>query len=409
MNKTKWYNNHFYFIFFSLLIVVYNFVVTAELRPTQLSDVCYPYFLVDFSMGFCSKLLPGAIYNFFFDNTSRVAVFTYNTVIFIAFMLIISIMLEKLMLKTEEKYRTSMFFLSILFLTGISIFPMCVYKMASLDSYWMYFTVLSMIFLSNKKLYLLIIPASLMIIMVNFGALIVYIPFIVLLMIYKTTIIQDKKEKNFLWFVIIASAIFSVLLSMYFLIYEQSNLVYTFEEFTRILNDRGYEGASKYYATGLYSEPYYETVDYDHINSIESPFLRAIVFVFYRVLLTLEIIDIEKGIAPILLCLPVAILIFYFFKQLIKRENICITKKFVLFCMSAMFFITIILSTVFSSDMVRFIGHAYTLLMASFFYVVYYEGNNSLVFVENWLSKIPKTLVLLHFVCYFFMVFDPEG
>ena len=285
--RTTEKNKHSYVIFFALLFLAHNYVVTASLNPLRLSDVCYPYFLVDFSMGFCSKLLPGAIYNFLFDNTSRVAVFSYNTFIFIAFVLVVFVMLEKLILRVGYDDRKNFFCMSILFLTGISVFPMCVYKMGSLDSYWIYFTILSVVFLSDRRLYLLIIPSSLMVIMVNFGGIFVYIPFIILLTIYKSTVIQEKSEKYYLCVVAAITTVLSILLSGYFVIYEQGNLVYTFEEFTQILNNRGYDGVSRYYATGLYSEPYYDTVDYAGINGIESPIYRALYFVFQRFLLTL--------------------------------------------------------------------------------------------------------------------------
>lgn len=407
--RTTEKNKHSYVIFFALLFLAHNYVVTASLNPLRLSDVCYPYFLVDFSMGFCSKLLPGAIYNFLFDNTSRVAVFSYNTFIFIAFVLVVFVMLEKLILRVGYDDRKNFFCMSILFLTGISVFPMCVYKMGSLDSYWIYFTILSVVFLSDRRLYLLIIPSSLMVIMVNFGGIFVYIPFIILLTIYKSTVIQEKSEKYYLCVVAAITTVLSILLSGYFVIYEQGNLVYTFEEFTQILNNRGYDGVSRYYATGLYSEPYYDTVDYAGINGIESPIYRALYFVFQRFLLTLKMTAFEKGVLPFLVSSPTVVVVIYCFNKFIKCHGISGLKKFVLFCMSAMFFMSIAICIIFSSDVVRFIGHAYSLLIASFFYVVYYERENISGILTALIKKIPKAVVFLYYLMYVFLVFDPEG
>ena len=115
---------HPYLPFYFLIFIAYNFFVTASMNPMGLSDVCYPYFLVDFSMGFCSKLLPGAIYNFFFNNTGKEAVFAFNTVVFLVFVLIILLLLEKLLLLHEGKNRTNIILLTVFFLTGISTFPM---------------------------------------------------------------------------------------------------------------------------------------------------------------------------------------------------------------------------------------------------------------------------------------------
>lgn len=398
-----------YLPFYFLGFIAYNFFVTASMNPMGLSDVCYPYFLVDFSMGFCSKLLPGAIYNFFFENTSKEAVFAFNTIVFLAFVFVILVLLKKLLLLHEGKNRTNIILLTVFFLTGISTFPMYVYKMGSLDSFWMYFTVLSVLFLSHKRLYLLIIPSSLMVIMVNYGSLFVYIPFIILLMIYKTTVIQDKKEKALLWFVAFVSLVSTVLLSGYFVLYEQSNLVYTFEEFSKILSSRGYEGVSKYYATGLYSEPYYETIDYEGINSIESPLFRALFFAYQRLLFTLETISFENGIAPMLLCSPVVAVVFLCFKAFLREKNDNKLKKTVIICVSLMFFLSIGVCIVFSADVVRFIGHAYTLLLASFFYFLYYEREKIADHLSMLLSKIPQFVIIIFTLLYSLMVFDPEA
>ncbi len=409
MNRILRDKKHPYLPFYFLGFIAYNFFVTASMNPMGLSDVCYPYFLVDFSMGFCSKLLPGAIYNFFFNNTSREAVFTFNTIVFIAFVLIILVLLEKLLLCLEGKNRTSVILLTVFFLTGISTFPMYVYKMGSLDSFWMYFTVMSVLFLADKRLYLLIIPSTLMVIMVNYGSVFVYIPFILLLMIYKTTLIQDKKEKVFLWIVVCVAFVSALLLTGYFAMYEQSNLVYTFEEFSEILSGRGYEGISKYYATGLYSEPYYEIVDYEEINSIESPVLRSLFYSYQRLWFNLKSISFEIGIVPMLLCLPVVTVIFFCFNAFLKQKNDNKLKKAVIICMSLMFFLSIVACTAFSADVVRFIGHSYTLLSASFFYVMYYERENIADHLSGLLSKIPRFAIVFYAVIYALMVFDPEG
>ena len=409
MNGIMRNKKHPYLPFYFLIFIAYNFFVTASMNPMNLSDVCYPYFLVDFSMGFCSKLLPGAIYNFFFDNTSKEAVFAFNTIIFLIFVFIILMLLEKLLLQSEEKNRTSIMLLTVFFLTGISTFPMYVYKMGSLDSFWMYFTVMSVLFLSDKRLYLLIIPSSLMVVAVNFAGLFVYIPFILLLMVYKITVIGEKKEKALLWFAIIASLVSTVLLSGYFALFEQSNLVYSFEEFSEILTSRGYEGISKYYATGLYSEPYYEIIDYAGINSIESPLSRALYFAYQRLLFTLNTISFENSIAPMLLCLPAVAAVFFCFNAFLKQENVNGLKKAVIILISLMFFLSIAVCVVFSSDITRFIGHSYTLLLASFFYIAYHERENITNSLTVLLSKIPKFIIVIYTALYVFTVFDPEG
>ena len=151
--------------------------------------------------------------------------------------------------------------------------------------------------------------------MVNFGSMICYVPFIVLLMIYKTTVVDDKKEKAYLWSIVVAVIISSVLLCAYFLMFEQNNLKYSFEKFSQILEDRGFQGTPVYYGMNLYGIDFFDAVDFEHINSIDSPVLRGIVLIFHRIAFNISKVNIQQGIAPMLLSFPVVGLIVSYFKN----------------------------------------------------------------------------------------------
>lgn len=404
----KFFSKH-YSLHFFIFILLYNFVVTRGFELWTIDSGTYTYYLVDFSMGFCSKFLPGAIYNFFFDDTSTTAVSIFAIFLFLLCAALISIMLEKILKNADEKNKNLLLFLFVFLLTGPSLLPMCIYRIGSHDVFWILFFLLSILFLSNKRLYILIVPMCMLSVTVNYGSLVSFIPAILLMMIYKITLIQEKKEKKWLWFTTILSLLSAVLLSAYFMIFEHSNLTYTFEEFTAILNERGYVGEPYYFGSNLYDIEYYEEINYEHLESIQSPFIYAIAHVYYRVVWNFAYISMETIIAPLLLSLPVIILIFSFLKTRIKDKEEKKLKRFVVFCMLAMFFFILLGGVFLSTDIVRFWGHAYTLLFAFFLYIVYNEKNDNLQHMSDCIAKIPKPVVALYFMCYLFMVFDPTG
>ncbi len=402
------YKKNYSLIFFGF-IILYNFIITNKFEPWTIDGNTHAYHLVDFSMGFCSRFLPGAIYNFLFDDTSIEAVSLFATGVFVICAGLISLMFGKVINAVDVEERPFLVYLLLVSITGISTLPMYVYRMGSLDSYWFLLFLLSIIVLSKKWLYFLIVPITLMMVMVNYGSLVNFIPFLLLIMIYKTTTICEKKETTYLWITIVVSAVCSVILTIYFVLYEQSNLTYTFEEFSEILNARGFGGESVYYGSNLYDIEYYEEVDYDVLNGVESPILHAIAFVYYRMLMGLARISIEKAIAPMLLALPMLVLIFSCFNRKIKDKEEPLMKRMAFCGMIAMFFGTLVGGLLFSTDVVRFLGHAYTLLFFSFIYVIYKEKKDFLQNAKDCVKSVPKTLVALYSMCYFFTVFDPMG
>ena len=68
MNLIKnYFKNHIYFYGIFAFVLLYDFLAVG-IEPWDSANVYYSFYLIDFSFGFCSKILPGAIYNFLFDD-----------------------------------------------------------------------------------------------------------------------------------------------------------------------------------------------------------------------------------------------------------------------------------------------------------------------------------------------------
>lgn len=412
MNSIKNFcKKHIYFFCFFSFILIYNCVVVG-FESWGSWHTIYSFYLVDYSMGFCSKMLPGVIYNFLFDDTSLQAVYSYCVFLYVLFIFLVVILLEKLVKLVEKENRSTLLFILLFFISGTLTFSAHVRMPGSHDFYWLVFAVLSLLCLSDKHFYIFIIPLSLLAVMVNYGYLVSYFLCVVALMIYKTATLSQNKDKIFLWIIIVLTVVLSLLLGVYFLLFERDNLKYTVEEFCKILESRGFTGENEYYRATLYNidsyDVFYENFNEKNINDAQTPIIYALATVYHRILIAFSGIRIETGIFPFLLALPcVAMIILYLCKKLKNETNK--TKVFSLICLIPIFFVIIFISIFLSTDIIRFICNAYTGLFGSFLFLLYFEKGDSLNYIRDWIKKIPPFLILVFLIFYLFSIFDPIG
>ena len=112
-------------------------------------------------------------------------------------------------------------------------------------------------------------------------------------------------RKIFLWIIIVLTVVLSLLLGVYFLLFERDNLKYTVEEFCKILESRGFTGENEYYRATLYNidsyDVFYENFNEKNINDAQTPIIYALATVYHRILIAFSGIRIETGIFPFLL------------------------------------------------------------------------------------------------------------
>ena len=397
-----------YFLFIATFLLVYEVASVLVLNSWMMPHTTVVFHLVDFSMGFCSRILPGAIYNFLFDNNSVELISLYNFILHILFLFGLAFISSVFIEKAEKENKLFWFIVLFFFFTGPTVFSMYNFERGTMDHYWAYFTLLSVFFLSSKYCYGLIVLTSLLCVMTNVGSMVTYIPFIVLLMIYKTTVINDKKDKALLWVAIVLTVLSSAALTVYFLINEQSNLTYTFDEFNQILNSRGYTGISPYYASNFYYNDFFTTDGESLLAYTGNTFSDLMKELLFRISVTFEDFSIWDTIFPLLLALPLIIAIFIFFIDAFKKKT-NIVKKFVFLGIITMFIVTLFAGLIFSTDTGRFIGHAFTLLFASMLYVIWSENEYEVEKIRLIVTGIPTNFIILYGICYSTVLLNPVG
>lgn len=362
----------------------------------------YSFHAVDFSMGFCTRILPGAIYNFLFDEISYSSVAAYETVIITVIFAVVSVFLEKVMLKMDPEYRKTGLILIFFFLTGPLTFSIYVYGLGIIDVYWVIAAVVFFILLSKKRLNIFIVLTFLFCVTVHYAAMICFVPFFAVIMIYKLSCVTDKNEKVLLTLSLVISVVSAVALFIYFLSYENDNLNYSLEEFRAFLESRGAQ-SSRYYEYGLYrymgdEVDKYEivTFDLDGGFSIE----KLVKILVQQIQIHMELFNISADLGIIFFILPVVVFILRAVFRMFKNENENKLKKFSFLCMIMLFFATLICSVFMSTDHVRWMSHAFLPLFSSLIYVLYNEGKQAWQIVDKQISGIPIKLLISYFIVY---------
>ena len=96
INKLKTYfNRHYYALIVFEFCIIYSCTILGDFATYGVDKAVSAIHAVDFGMGFCSKLIPGAIYNIFFDNVSKIKTSVYLIILLIGFFFVLSFMIEK--------------------------------------------------------------------------------------------------------------------------------------------------------------------------------------------------------------------------------------------------------------------------------------------------------------------------
>lgn len=404
-------HDHRYALWFFGFLLVYAFFIPGGLKPWREDAVVYTFHAVDYSMGFCSRFLPGAIYGALIGRYTEFAVNVYEFVLLILFFLAVSLMLERVLVGVSEKDRPYIAILTFFLLTGPYGLSLFTRRPGMLDFYWALFGIPIVFCLSDRKLYFFTVPFFALLVMTHYASILNYIPLYLLMILYKLVFTGDKKEKKILSVVFALSLAVSVGLTAYFVLFERENLVYSFDEFVKLLASRGVKtDGNLYYDYTMYHEIYDDDLKQIYNNIYEFDVfgsdggVRGLVL--RRVLSSFGRIDFSDKVMALLMSSPVAVLGFSAVISTIKKQEGRL-KKIVLFCCPVLFVVAFVGGCIFSTDVNRWVAHALIGLLAFVLFAIY-EGNGDLsAFFRNVLSRVPKRLIVLYMLIYCLKVVEP--
>lgn len=372
LKNAGFFQRHRCALFFFLYVVLYNFIITNRCQIWQVSLSAHTFHLVDYSVGFCTRVLPGAIYQGLFGvHGNRTITSVYETLLLLLFFLVLAFVLETVLNHVDESDRVIGLFVIILFLSGPCTFSIFVDELGMLDVYWVFFALLFFLCLKSKWARWLIPALCFAVLLVNLSAMISYIVMFFIVMLYK--MMTEEKKKS--WIILFSlSLVVTLATFFYFLRFETSNLLLTMDEFNAMLDRKG-GGYKIYYDYYFYGETWEQelrllTVPDAGIGKLFVNLINKII-VNYTIVMQDFAFDYFAGsFFCLVTILPVVVCIYKGIIAAIKMEQTNRKKNFALVLMLVQFPFTVILGGLFSIDLMRWISHAFIILFAMFLFLV---------------------------------------
>lgn len=420
--KKNIFNKHRTAVCLFLFLILYSVIVPAGGSLWRNGAAVYTFHAVDFSMGFCTRILPGAIYRLLTGGAyTQRAVDIYETVLIVLFFAVIAVFCEKLAEHTEREDRKALFVILFFFLTGPFTFSLFVKKTGMLDVYWVYFSVLILMLLSKKKFVWFAVPLFAALILVHYASAITYIPVLLLIFVYKALRTNDKEEKKTLLAAAVCSFLLSVGLFAYFLINERNNLTYTMNELAQILLSRNVgPDPDMYYDFVFYRDfadpefkrQYIEITHFDMFAdaAASSGPLSFAYVIKQQVLSTFGSIKAMydfKGNAPAYIAvIPVIAVLFGFIFHMTRREK-KLLNKLVFLCSPLFFVVSFFGGGFLSTDLNRWMTHATICLFVFALYVFHSQEKDAAAYFGRLVSYCPSGALVFFWIVYSSLSVDP--
>ncbi|MBQ6419740.1 MAG: hypothetical protein IJK02_01575 [Clostridia bacterium] len=393
----------FCFLFF---LFIYEIFIVWQFRDWEIGNYNYAYHALDYSVGFCSRLLVGAVSNFLLGGVTVFKVTVLETVLLIFIFVCLSFFLEKLYLRFDTADRPFVLLLIFLFVTGPCTFGIYVKELGMLDVWWLLCTLIIFFLLSKKKLRPLIVIFAFILTLIYFSSILCFAPFVVIILLYKATVETDLKSRRQLYIIAGLFVVFSIGSAVYFINFGHINIQLSPDAFISLLEARGCGEDNEEVYHVMYSIP---PEEYAVPFETKSEILNQILV---RVQFHLSIYnENEKGrlfllLNAFLLVLPVLILIFYIFHYKQKNSK-PISHKLLFFCMLMLFFFVNITCAFVTTDNIKWLAHGFTLTFACFLVVLYHEPRLFREKVKPRLRAVPIPVWVCYCVIYALTVYHP--
>lgn len=401
---------HKYSISIFVFFFIYNFAVIGDFSFPKIDIATYTFHIVDYSVGFCTKLLPGAIYNAFFPTTNQDTVNLYFFVLYHIFLLCVCFMLEKFIYRFESKNRHIALIIVLFFITGPATFSIHVVEFGMLDTYWLFFSTAFLAMVQNKYLKWFVPIIFILSILIHISSMVSFIPFFALVLLLEASRSEESRKS---YIVILAVSVFlSVGTFVYFMLYETSNLLLSFEDFKSLISERNlseWDDYTYYYAYSLYKIMPSGTQAVNSALEYGSSFVAqafGLVCVQIKEIVSLYPIILEKywtdTVNAIFLLLPIIVLMYKYVLSSLKKERTNKLRRFVWFCTIFLLPMTFVATAaLFSTDMIRWFGHGIMLLFVLVMYEIYRSSDNDcLESLSNLFDNTSYFAVVVYFVLY---------
>ena len=394
-----------YTAFFFAFVSLYNFLIVCRCSLWQVDTITYTYHLPDFSFGFVTKVLPGAIYHLFFKEVEPLQLNIYLNCLMLVFFAFVAFALAKLVTSRSSKgSRRTLTVLSIFYLSGPCTFAIFTRELGMLDFYWLLFSVIFLLLVSNKYLKFAVPLIFVLSLLVHFSFVFCYFIFYILILLYRITKAEKKAERISLTVVMVLGIAAVIALALYLIAGEHNNLVYSIDEFHKALDARNKFTKDTYYIYYDYAfYKQYEIPTGSFAEVMKQPLVGGDSFfaslinpIYYQLkIIYLSYLYLPERLLNLIgllaLLAPVCFILFRFWAQKIKVSDNRFQKALYVL-MILQFPFTACFGLLFSPDVSRLLTHAFLIQFTLFLYHLYGEDADFAITLQK--HRVPKLIAL---------------
>ncbi len=236
----------------------------------QISPVAYEIHAVDYSIGFCSKLLPGAIYHLLIGKYDTTSLTFYIHTVTVLFMFLMSCLFQRVCYEIRDN-KVFVFVLAVLLVPGCTItFNHLLLAEGYFDIYWIIFFSAALLMVRNRFTRLVIPALCFLMVLVHYGSFLSFVPLLLLIVLLKAVKAENVYDRKSYELIFAIALIVSTASFLYFVINETANLkIADYEAFKAFLRTRGVD-RSDYFSWYLFKNTDVITVlDIDSNRAME--------------------------------------------------------------------------------------------------------------------------------------------
>lgn len=389
-----------------VFVMAYQILVGNNLAPWRLNEHFITFYTVDYGMGFCSRFLPGAVYRLFFDQVNVSVLSAFSSAFLVLFFLALCFLLERVLLQAPRKEQTVCLFMILLFISGPASFTLFVKWLGVIDVYWIYLCLLFVFALANRRAWFLIPVIFIVSVLVHYGVMICYVPMMAIMLLYRLLTAEEKKDRAVLTGILLSSLCLAAGLTVYFILFERRNLIYSMDEFNTILLERGAK-YTYYYDYNLYRN-FSSAGDQSfegYIYGSGSPLVTFARSVWMQIRTTLAVriragFTVEYVLSVLLICPAAVLMLSVFFSRFREEKGAPFFRRAVYLLAPLLFLGSFAASTLFSSDTYRWVAHTFLPLIAVFLYFGSREGERFWNAARRKIAAFPVPVLAAYLIVY---------
>lgn len=398
---------------FSFLLV-YQWLIINNGSLWWVNPSTYALYVIDYSMGFCTRILPGAVYMALVGKYDYRPISAFVMVFFLVLLFLVSLFAEKFYDVADPGEKKTALLMLFFFLTGPFTFGLFANAFGMLDTYLCLLFVAALPLLRKRRLKWLLPLFFVGMILVHYAAVFSYAALLMIMILFAAAKTEDRTEKREYYALFVFCALLSAVLSGYFLLFDVENVAYPVEELDHILREERGALFPEYVESALYRLTDSSVAGADGVveRYAADPNASGIVrfiqwFVFFIHIAFSFAHSYDRLLFPVLLELPaavflIALLISWFRNRKGNRE-----LRFMALLMIGFFFGGNMVAFLFAADNFRWMCHAVVCLFFSTFTVLCFDYKEGFQKACAYFRRAGLPLTMVYAVAYALTTMDP--